>query len=77
MATYAPYDWAEVADDLAQHWFAPLEATEQMAWDNVREAVRFGWEQARRKRSREGVDGAPSRSTETAEAPGAGVKSGR
>lgn len=45
---YAKYDWSQAAPDLAQHWYSPLEATEEMAWDNLQDIVREGWERARR-----------------------------
>jgi hypothetical protein len=44
---FAEHSWDDVEGDLAQHWYMPLEAAEEMAWDNVLEAVREGWERAR------------------------------
>lgn len=46
MPGYARKTWLDVVDDLALHWYMPLEASEEMAWDNVHEVVRDGWERA-------------------------------
>ena len=39
--------WEEVEVDLADHWYDPASPSEEMAWDQVRDAVRLGWETAR------------------------------
>lgn len=49
---FAHSTWEEVEDDLAEHWYNPLLATEETAWDYVREAVEAGWERAREGRRR-------------------------
>jgi hypothetical protein len=45
-AGLAGRDWAEIESDLADHWFAPEAASEEMAWDQVRDAVRMAWDLA-------------------------------
>ena len=37
--------WSEA--DLADHWYRPEAASEEMAWDQVRDAVRLAWDLAR------------------------------
>jgi hypothetical protein len=43
----AGHSWEEVESDLADHWYQPESPSEEMAWDQVREAVRMSWEAAR------------------------------
>jgi len=45
---FANAKFADVEADLADHWYRPLAATEESAWDYVREAAYEGWRQARR-----------------------------
>lgn len=49
---FARYSWEEVESDLAQHWYNPQLATEESAWDSVREAVEEGWKKARAGKGR-------------------------
>ncbi len=49
---FARYSWEEAESDLAQHWYNPQMATEESAWDYVKEAVEAGWRKAREKRRR-------------------------
>src|SRR5262245_12957922 len=39
--------WSEAETDLADHWYRPEAASEEMAWDQVRDAVRLAWDLAR------------------------------
>jgi hypothetical protein len=39
--------WSEAEADLADHWYQPEAASEEMAWDQVRDAVRLAWDLAR------------------------------
>ncbi|MCL5961267.1 MAG: hypothetical protein M1358_18490 [Chloroflexi bacterium] len=41
--------WKEVEGDLASHWYRPQLADELSAWDYIREAVREGFEKAKRE----------------------------
>ena len=41
------HTWREVESDLAEHWYRPQAASEEMAWDQVRDAVRLAWDLAR------------------------------
>lgn len=53
---FSQCDFKDVESDLAQHWYQPLSATEENAWDYIREAAAEGWRQARLRfgqRSRE------------------------
>src|SRR5262245_32469478 len=43
----AGHTWPEVEADLAGHWYRPQAASEEMAWDQVRDAVRLAWDLAR------------------------------
>jgi hypothetical protein len=43
----AGHVWSEVEADLADHWYRPQAASEEMAWDQVRDAVRLAWDLAR------------------------------
>jgi hypothetical protein len=38
--------WAEVETRLADRWFWPQSASEEMAWDQVRDAVHLAWDLA-------------------------------
>lgn len=44
---FADAEFADVEADLAEHWYRPLLATEESAWDYVREAAYEGWRKAR------------------------------
>ncbi|MBI2955655.1 MAG: hypothetical protein HYY30_15170 [Chloroflexi bacterium] len=41
------YSWNQVEKDLSEHWYNPQLATEESAWDYVKEAVETGWTRAR------------------------------
>ena len=43
----AGHTWKEAEADLADHWYRPQAASEEMAWDQVRDAVRLAWDLAR------------------------------
>jgi hypothetical protein len=43
----AGHVWGEVESDLAEHWYRPQAASEEMAWDQVSDAVRLAWDLAR------------------------------
>ena len=44
---FSNLEFKDVESDLAQHWYRPLSATEESAWDYVREAAHEGWRRAR------------------------------
>ncbi|MCL5264848.1 MAG: hypothetical protein M1343_06610 [Chloroflexi bacterium] len=44
---FAEFSWEQAESDLAQHWYNPQLATEESAWDYVREAVEAGWRKGR------------------------------
>lgn len=46
---FAQYTWEEIEKDLAEHWYSPQAATEEAAWDYVKEAVEAGWRKARER----------------------------
>lgn len=54
---FARKTFEQAEADLAAHWCRPLSATEELAWDYMREAVYSGWQKAREVLAERSVEG--------------------